>query len=70
MSSSTFTSPRLKSIDSTGPADFTPAIALGAAAVVLSAPAVGACVIGGLTYSLLQSSKGVHPRRRDPRGYT
>ena len=55
---SRFTSPRLPSTDFTTPfADFTPAIAIGAAAVVLSAPIVGACVIGGLTYGLLQSDK-------------
>ena len=37
--------------------DLSASIALTAAAVVLSAPVVGACVIGGLTYSLLQPNK-------------
>ena len=37
--------------------DITPAIALTAAAAVLYAPVVGACVIGGLTYGLLKPNK-------------
>ena len=54
---SRFTEPRLPSTDTTSLPDITPAIALTAAGVVLYAPLAAACVIGGLTYGLLQSNK-------------
>lgn len=52
---SCFTEPRLPDTDCiTAIPDLSSGIALTAAAAVLSAPAVGACLIGGLTYGLLK----------------
>ena len=50
-----FVSRKVNSTDCTNQADLTPALALAAGVAVLAAPVVGAVLVGGLTYGLLQS---------------